>query len=122
MDGEDNIENPSPNQDAMDNEMDMGVDSPAMEDMDDGIEPGSQEEGTEGEAEEGIEGGSQEEDGAGGPNGAGEDEETKRQASPASSKKKKSRGQMKRDAIKNEKSQDLSKEPSKFVLGISNLL
>jgi hypothetical protein len=29
---------------------------------------------------------------------------------------------MKRDAIKNEKSQDLSKEPSKFVLGISNLL
>lgn len=110
MDGEDNIENPSPtNMEGMDDEVDMAGDSPGQEDMEDGgAEGGSQEEGTEGE--EGAEGGSQEGE-AGGP--TGEDEEAKTgDASPVSSKKKKSRG-TKRDAPKAEKSQDLSKEPSK---------
>jgi hypothetical protein len=110
MDGEDNIENPSPtNMEGMDEEMDMdGGGSQAG--FEDGMEAGSQEEGTEGEAEDGVEGGSQEGE-AGGP--TGDDEEVKAgDASPASGKKKKSRG-MRRDTGKNEKSLDLSKEPSK---------
>jgi|LauGreDrversion4_2_1035121.scaffolds.fasta_scaffold96453_1 hypothetical protein len=105
MDGEDNIENPSPtNMEGMDDEMDMGGgDSPGFEeDMDGGAEGGSQEEGTEGEAEDGVDGGSQEGE-AGGPTG-GEDEEVKAgDASPASTKKKKSRGMKRGDPAKAEK-------------------
>ena len=99
MDGEDNIENPSPtNMEGMDDEMDMGGgESPGFEEDMDG---GSPQEGTEGEGEEGVDGGSQEGE-AGGP--TGEDEEFKTgEASPASSKKKKSRG-MRREAPKAEK-------------------
>ena len=74
MDGEDNIENPSPTMEG--EEIDMNGDSPGenespgggFEDGMDGNEAGSQEEGTEGEGEEGVEAGSQEGDGAG-PNG-----------------------------------------------------
>jgi len=60
MDGEDNIDNPSPtnNMEGMDDEMDMGGgDSPRF---DEGMEGGSQEEGTEGEGEgeDGLDGGS----------------------------------------------------------------
>jgi hypothetical protein len=103
MDGEENIENPSPsNMPGMDDERNMeGGESPGFEEDMDG---GSPEEGTEGE-EVADDGGSQEGE-AGGP--TGEDEEFKTgDVSPASSKKKKSRG-MKREAPKAEKAQDLS--------------
>ncbi len=122
MDGEEPIEN---NQSpiAMDDELDMNGDSPGeFQDGEEGM-AGSQE-GAEDEGGEEDGEGSQEEPAGedAGPHGEGE-EEDKREDSPQTKKRslKKKSGQGARQK-EPEKTQDLSKEPSKWNVSIFKII